>query len=73
MCACLWVLVCSGGLVVVMGEAGMGKTHLVHHCLETSTLTNECIVHASADSMSKSSFLHIWKIILEELLFLEHR
>ena len=64
----------SGGLAVVMGEAGLGKTHVVHHAIENS-LSNgrDCIVHASADAMSKSSFMHVWKIVLEELLYLEHR
>ena len=61
----------EGGLLLVEGEAGIGKSRLVEHVCGAARSDGVAVLQAAADAMDAGTPFHAWRAILSQLLGLE--
>jgi class 3 adenylate cyclase/tetratricopeptide (TPR) repeat protein len=57
-----------GGVVMIEGEAGMGKSRLVHYASQMALNNGLTVVTGSADAVDQSTPYHTWRAIFTQLL-----
>jgi|HigsolmetaAR202D_1030399.scaffolds.fasta_scaffold00071_9 Adenylate and Guanylate cyclase catalytic domain./Tetratricopeptide repeat. len=57
-----------GGVVMIEGEAGMGKSRLVHYASQMASNSGLQVVIGSADAVDQSTPYHTWRAIFTQLL-----
>jgi class 3 adenylate cyclase/tetratricopeptide (TPR) repeat protein len=61
----------EGGLLVVQGEAGIGKSTLLSDLIRTARATNFRVLHAAATAIDQATTYFVWRDILSQLLTLD--
>ena len=62
----------QGRIVIVEGEAGIGKSRLVDELLQTTSGRNLTILVGAGDAIEKSASYHAWRPIFRQLFQLEN-
>jgi class 3 adenylate cyclase len=62
----------QGSVVIIEGEAGIGKSRLVEDLLQNATRENLMLLVGAGDSIEKSASYHAWRPVFRQLFNLEN-